>query len=101
MGNADETRSGSLSAEISALVALSGQKKTPELGVGMGKSRSKLHTFIPGQKYLFGIGDQTLDITKGLKVISSDVTIGASFATLKPAFVNICEPFCHSNTVIT
>jgi len=38
-----------------------------------------------------GIGDQTLNITKGLEVISSNITIGTTPSTLKPAFVNLCK----------
>ncbi len=41
---------------------------------------------------MFGIGDQTLDIAKGLEVISSNVTIGIITSTLKTAFVNHCKP---------
>lgn len=37
-----------------------------------------------------GIGDQTPNITKGLKVTLSNVTIGIALTTLKSAFVNIC-----------
>lgn len=40
---------------------------------------------------MFGIGDQTLDTTKGLEVISSNVTIGILPATLNPTFVNLCK----------
>jgi len=39
-----------------------------------------------------GIGNQTPNITKGLKVISSNVTIGMTLTSLKTVFVNICEP---------
>jgi len=42
---------------------------------------------------MFGIGDQTLNITKGLKAILSKITIGAVLRILKITFVNICEPF--------
>ena len=38
-----------------------------------------------------GIGDQTLNIAKGLKAISSNVTIGTTPSTLKSAFVKICK----------
>lgn len=38
-----------------------------------------------------GIGDQTLNITKGLKVISSNITIGTTPSTLKPVFVKLCK----------
>ena len=68
-----------------------GQKKTPER-VGWGRVRSKLHTTFSGAKYLFGIGDQTLDTTKGLEVLSSDVTIVPSTSSLKMIFVNLCKP---------
>ena len=40
-----------------------------------------------------GIGDQTPNTTKGLKVILSALTIGASLAMLKLSFVNICETY--------
>ena len=38
-----------------------------------------------------GIGDQTLNIAKGLKATSSNVTIGTTASTLKSAFVKICK----------
>lgn len=41
---------------------------------------------------MFGIGDQTLDTTKGLEAISSNVTIGIPSSILKPTFVNLCKP---------
>ena len=58
----------------------------------MGKSRSKLHATYSGAKYMFGIGDQTLDTAKGLEAISSNVTIGIITSTLKTGFVNHCKP---------
>lgn len=66
------------------------QKKTPERG-WLGKSRSKLHTTFSGVKYVFGIGDQTLDTAKGLEAISSNVTIGIPSSSLNPTFVNLCK----------
>lgn len=45
-----------------------------------------------------GIGDQTPDTTKGLKVISDNVTIGIATSVLNPTFVNICEPLLPLET---
>ena len=44
-----------------------------------------------------GIGDQTPHNTKGLKVLSSNVTIGTLPSSLNPHFVNICEPSNKKN----
>ena len=66
-------------------------KKNPGKGL-VGKSRSKLHTTFSGAKYMFGIGDQTLDTTKGLEVLPSDVTIVSLTSSLKMIFVNLCKP---------
>ena len=41
---------------------------------------------------MFGIGDQTLDTAKGLKAISSNVTIGIFNRFLNPFFVKLCKP---------
>ena len=38
-----------------------------------------------------GIGDQTPNITKGLKVTLSNNTIGTTPSILKPAFVKLCK----------
>ena len=38
-----------------------------------------------------GIGDQTLNTAKGLKAVLSNLTIGTTPSTLKPAFVKICK----------
>ena len=67
-------------------------KKKPRKGVGMGKSRSKLHTTNSGAKYMSGIGDQTLDTAKGLEALPSDITIVILTSSLKMGFVNLCKP---------
>ena len=41
---------------------------------------------------MFGIGDQTLDTTKGLEALPSNVTIVIIASSLKMTFVNLCKP---------
>lgn len=44
-----------------------------------------------------GIGDQTLDTTKGLEALPSVVTIDSMTSSLKMTFVNLCKPLNLKN----
>ena len=53
-------------------------KKNPGKGLGWGRVEVNFVLQYSGAKYMFGIGDQTPDTAKGLKALSSKVTIGTT-----------------------
>ena len=66
-------------------------KKNPGKGLGWGRVEVNFILQNSGAKYLFGIGDQTLDTAKGLEAIPSDITIGTCNSNLNRWFVNLCK----------